>query len=592
MEKELPPGEKRPIINCHTHLFTGDHVPPLLAKTVLPWPIYYLVSLSAVIPLFRFWYRGPYTWQFKPLFRKIRESWYHFKMTIHRTGLLRAGFILLSLLVTLSVFFILVNWLTAIWPLDADTQEQVSSWKTWLEDHYLLYVPTTTAAKIFLVVLLFVLFKGGRRLVWLLLRRFWSVLGLLPGPQTAALARRYLTIGRFSFYKSQARIFGQLRDQYPPNSAFVVLPMDMEYMGAGGLKRGYRYHDQMQALAFIKQKPTYSTFIYPFVFADPRRFRQEGAAHFDYTPEGNAVVLKDCFIRRYIENYRFSGFKIYPALGYYPFDETLLPLWKYAADHALPIMTHCIRGTIYYRGAKEKAWDYHPIIQQACGNGVYEALHLPERTHAAFCNNFTHPLNYLCLLKEPLLRQLVGAAKDPRIRALFGYTNAETKLTHSLEHLKICFAHFGGEDEWERFLESDRDNYSKQLVTHPLTGVSFLTNDRGDSAPGKLEQLWKYADWYTIICSLMLQYDQVYADVSYILHQEKILPLLKQTLANKGLKEKILFGTDFYVVRNHKSEKHLLASMTAGLTEEEFDLLARINPRRFLYNHLHSDVSL
>ena len=81
---------------------------------------------------------------------------------------------------------------------------------------------------------------------------------------------------------------------------------------------------------------------------------------------------------------------------------------------------------------------------------------------------------------------------------------------------------------------------------------------------------------------MMLQYENVYADISYILHDEVILPILKQTLSNTELQAKVLYGTDFYVVRNHKSDKAILADMRAGLTEVEFDLIARYNPRGYL----------
>jgi hypothetical protein len=74
----------------------------------------------------------------------------------------------------------------------------------------------------------------------------------------------------------------------------------------------------------------------------------------------------------------------------------------------------------------------------------------------------------------------------------------------------------------------------------------------------------------------------VYADISYILQNEQIIPLLKYSLNNPGLKHYLLFGTDFYVVRNHKSEKEMLAELQATLTAEEFDLIARENPRVFL----------
>ena len=158
-----------------------------------------------------------------------------------------------------------------------------------------------------------------------------------------------------------------------------------------------------------------------------------------------------------------------------------------------------------------------------------------------------------------------------------------TPLQYNLNHLKICFGHFGGEDEWKRFFERDRDNYSAQLVKQPETGISFLTDANGKEARGKLEIIWKNVDWYTIICSLMMQYPNVYADISYILHDEtSVLPLLKQTLQNKKLREKVLYGTDFFVVRNHKSDRQMLADMSFGLSPEDFDQIACENPFRFL----------
>jgi predicted TIM-barrel fold metal-dependent hydrolase len=170
-----------------------------------------------------------------------------------------------------------------------------------------------------------------------------------------------------------------------------------------------------------------------------------------------------------------------------------------------------------------------------------------------------------------------------KLVALFGYTNRDTPLQRDLGNLKLCFGHFGGEDEWNRYFEKDRYNYSSQLTKFPTRGISFLTTADHKPSPGKLEQLWKYTDWYSIICSMMLQYPNVYADISYILHGDaEILPLLKQTLHNDGLKEKVLYGTDFFVVRNHKSDKNMLADMSSGLNEEQFDQVARINPARFL----------
>ena len=80
----------------------------------------------------------------------------------------------------------------------------------------------------------------------------------------------------------------------------------------------------------------------------------------------------------------------------------------------------------------------------------------------------------------------------------------------------------------------------------------------------------------------MLQYENVYADLSYIIHNTEIFPLLKQTLQNEKLQKRTLFGTDFYVVRNHLTEKEMLANTQANLSKEEFDNIARENPINYL----------
>jgi hypothetical protein len=308
------------------------------------------------------------------------------------------------------------------------------------------------------------------------------------------------------------------------------------------------------------------------------------AYHLD---DNNQVVLDDCDVKDYIEIHHFSGFKIYPALGYFPFEKELLPLWKYAAQQHLPILTHCIRGTIFYRGAKEKAWDTHPVFKQMIGDSEQPLL-LPEIKNQEFSINFTHPLNYLCLLKEPLLRQLVADSNDQTIKNMFGFTNPDQVLKSDLHNLKLCFGHYGGEDEWAKYLEADRDNFSRQLISKPL-GINFMKNNQGLFSHERISQLWQTTDWYSIISSLILQHPHVYSDISYILHDSTIWPLLKDTLdraplqgETRRLSEGILFGTDFYVVRNHKSEKQLFAELEYNLSYENTMQIARKNPDNFL----------
>jgi len=105
---------KPPFINCHTHIFTGDHVPSYLAKTFVPSPFYFFFPLSLIVKLFRFWYNNPYRWQFQPWYKKIIECVYKIKMLGSRTGFNRLISTILGLFLTIHVFYILYDWISIV----------------------------------------------------------------------------------------------------------------------------------------------------------------------------------------------------------------------------------------------------------------------------------------------------------------------------------------------------------------------------------------------------------------------------------------------------------------------------------------------
>lgn len=601
--------KKDSIINCHTHIFSADHVPPFIAKTYIPTPFHFLLPLRPIVTFFRFWYkypaRIPYTVPYKK-FVRAKTTLLSFIEKLYPLNILAGYYIFLW------VFFIMYNYLKIIFP------KTESSAFIYIEKLYTFISPVllpvnSTLLNVVMILVVLIFFETIRNVIVFVAGLIWKVIKALPGKQTKEMFQRYLNIGRYAFHQKQKTILSKLRSQYPRDTGFIILPMDMDYMEAGEAKT--RYRDQMQELAELKENSGAKNELFPFIFADPRRmvkpkdeirYRQGDKEYFSWELSNGQISLRDCFIKDYLEDKKFSGIKIYPALGYYPFDEKLLPLWKYAADNQIPVMTHCIKGTIFYRGRKKDSWNKHPLFMQAMeqqetkqedgfaddddmennATGTkYQSLVLPEQQNVNFSYNFTNPMNYLCLLDEEHLRRLVekGIENDARLKELFGYNGPDKPLSHNLTNLKMCLAHYGGDDEWARYFEKDRYNYSSQLAKHPETGIRFFKKLNNQDSPGKPEQLWKYTDWYSIISSMMLQYPNVYADISYILHSDRdILPLLKQTLLNPTLKTKVLYGTDFFVVRNHKSDKHMLADMMGGLSEEAFDQIARKNPRVYL----------
>jgi len=583
-----------PIINCHAHIFTGDHVPPYLAKSVLAWPLYKLLNFRRIFAICRWWFeKGPGKTNYggEANARKARQ--YFRRMRIQRNLLLSIFITVTGWYITFQATDILLHRIFGPPSKDAGWfRDLVHKLHTFLTRFYILLDFKNVWVQLLIILVVVLFFKPGRNLLLLIAKNTISILKKLPGKQTKELLERYMAIGRFAFHRTQGGTLKQLKEQYPEGSCFIILPMDMEFMEAGKPKESYR--EQMKKLAELKKD---DSDIYPFVFVDPRRIAAD-PEYFKYDYINGEVVLLDCFIKEYIETYQFSGFKIYPALGYYPFDPLLLPLWKYAEQKQLPILTHCVRGPMYFRGAKKTDWDTHPVFKQTSAKGgVNDPLLLSKTKNAEFTANFTHPMNFVCLLEKKFLAEVVQDAvekdwdKHKKLKEIFGLTqkvsaegNTEPEIKNGLNDLKICLGHYGGNDEWLRYFESDRYPHNNVLAHDPEWGIEFYyQKNSSEPSPGKPEQLWKSADWYSIISSLMLQHRHVYADISYILHNNaQVLPLLKQTLQNPALRTKVLYGTDFFVVRNHKSDKNMLADIMGGLSTDDFDQIARHNPKAFL----------
>ena len=564
---------QKPIINCHTHVFTGDNIPPYIGKTFMSAILYRILTVPLIIGICKFWFTSrysPYKFNFSFQNSNLKKNLVKLKLLWQRFGILRTIVDVIGFIFVIFSSYILFKYFFK----EIEFCEKIL---VKLYNNKYLEFLKIDATQIAIILFTLIAIPYGRKIAMMIIRNSKKLSLVFINEDQLKFITRYVSIGRFAYYKEQSTIFKRLTKQYPKNTEFIVLPMDMEFMDAGKVKPSGNYQTQMEKLKKIKQKNPNT--IHPFVFVDPRREHVGSSDFFKWKNNNGKVILEDCFIKDYIEKANFAGFKIYPALGYFPFDEKLLPLWKYAADNSLPIMTHCIRGTIFYRGNKKKEWYYHPIIKDAKTPNEY--MLLPNSQNIEYSLDFTHPLNYLCLLNPFLLKEWIIKCNKPELFELFGYSETTDSLTSDLSNLKICLGHYGGDDEWKKFLERDRDNYSHKMADKS-DGIEFLNLKDPKLSYGGLMDIWKNADWYTIISSLMIQYPNVYADLSYIIHEQDIIPLLKQTLSNAALKEKVLFGTDFYVVRNHNSEKELLARTMANLSTEEFDQIAKENPINYL----------
>ena len=195
----------------------------------------------------------------------------------------------------------------------------------------------------------------------------------------------------------------------------------------------------------------------------------------------------------------FKGIKLYPPLGYDVEDVIMTPIYEYANLHSLPIMTHCSRGGVTGKGIKENMYD-----------------------------NMLAPHKYRSVLAN--------------------YPN-----------LRLCLAHFGGNDDWERFLtESWTDNNT------PIEKMDWVSQI------------------YTMIKSG--EYPNLYTDISYTIFRfEQHVPVLKVFLTNENILKKTLFGSDYYMIELEKlRERELSMKLRGELGEEFFWRIAATNPKEYI----------
>lgn len=236
---------------------------------------------------------------------------------------------------------------------------------------------------------------------------------------------RYIKFASTGRMDSQEKIFLQCKKYYPKETSFAVLPMDMAFMGAGKVPR--EYTDQLDELAALKKK--YPQLI-PFVHIDPRR-------------HGFFRLLK-----HYVEQHGFGGVKIYPSLGYFPYDERLMPLYEYCEANGLPVTSHCSPyNPVHFKGKKSELVQ---LLKESAS-----PINIKGMSRKDMCALFTYPGNWKLVLER-------------------------------FPKLKLYLAHFGSAYYWEKFLtEPDNEHNWFSIIKSMMktydnlySDVSFTLHDK------------------------------------------------------------------------------------------------------------------
>jgi predicted TIM-barrel fold metal-dependent hydrolase len=351
---------------------------------------------------------------------------------------------------------------------------------------------------------------------------------------------------------SQLKVFEaalRVGQQFDPDIRLIGLTMNMDFMDTERSEQQISYETQLVKVMEIKR--FYPVNFFPFLGIDPRH--KKGA---------NMVSWARSYFENGIQytaekNYPFfCGLKLYPALGFFPFDPALEEIFAYAEWQHLPVMTHCTRvGSQYIGNRIEDLIPQNPRMIDVPDNAVVLNVrqNINNRIQAYLdrgwvknseigdndlaCDLFGHPENYIPLLE-----------KFPR--------------------LKICLAHMGGSSEVENAMTGD---LAKIREVDPIS-------------------------WFQHIREMMLRYPNLYTDISYTLTDFQdvnsavyinVMNLLNepyhnpQTGRDEQLGDRVLFGTDFFMTEQERREPELYAITRANLGQW-WDRLGRVNPQRFI----------
>jgi uncharacterized protein len=366
--------------------------------------------------------------------------------------------------------------------------------------------------------------KGGTRT--LLSGLNWVI--KLFSPNYRHVVERYIEFVEIGTSATQQEIFDKEAGAYTKLGTYriVALTQVLDFLDYDLPSNHKRIQTQLQEVINLKRDVRYHDRLIPFLGVDPRM-------------QGVDLIK---WLEQYInKDSGFYGIKIYPAYGFFPFDARMEPVWKWAEEHNVPVMTHCTRGGSFYLGSFDSvlnrggfqpqgmnpASPAMPAINDRIKQLVADTNKDLKKNNKVWCNIFGHPENYIPVLE-----------KHPK--------------------LKICLAHLGGSDEVNR------------------TGPKSTPADY----PGYLGP-----NWYSLVKSLMAKYENVYSDISYTLSDPGAMDIIVPEFSGSPMINKLMYGTDFYLTQQEeKGDEPDLINIFLNRFKEgnQIQQLAYDNPDRFL----------
>ena len=349
---------------------------------------------------------------------------------------------------------------------------------------------------------------------------------ILKFKKTRSGLSKYISFLNVGTQNTQYDIFDmawQIAKNENADAGLIALTLNMDHMDNQGPKPLKSFESQLEEIKQIKRY--HPDHFFPFLGVDPR------------AKSGNQLVT---WAQKYLtegiqsqetkEYYPFfCGIKMYPALGFFPFDPRFDELYAYAEKNGIPIMSHCTRGGSQYVGSNIKA--LIPKKPSMINPGTSPAFTDAQKNIYDRIQRFYD--------KKWIKNSKIG--NNFKACDLFGHPQNYIPVMLKYPKLKICLAHMGGSDEM--ILKKDASRAQK---------IMWKTDQE---------------NWAELTKKLMIEYDFLYTDISYSLSdltddhiKNEFLKWLSTTDKNGNLlSQRVLFGTDFYMTEREKKETELYA---------------------------------
>jgi len=373
-----------------------------------------------------------------------------------------------------------------------------------------------------------------------------GIMGTFSRAKSPALKvlARYGSFASIGTKATQQMVFENILPHYPPATRFVVLTLNMDYMGAGDSE--LKFQGQIDEVVTLRRK--YPDAVLPFLSVDPRA--------------GSAAEV-EAFVRRYVgvdgEGTKpFVGIKLYPALGYFPYDARLRGMYRFCEEAGIPIMTHCTPSGSFFLGKLTAGMGTPETIGGAPSHSF------GKNDNTAECDAFLQPGHWAYVLKE-------------------------------FPKLKVCFAHMGGWSEmWPDAARTkelgDAPGWYGQVLHLMAAYPNIYTDVSYTLAETKAERKADHRTWREIMRLL----DGGTTPVTAPAWPSVRGAPLPQTHAGT-IHQRVLFGTDYFMTEQEESEAQLATKLPEWLLAQGrrdlYTALTESNPEWFLHSAVYTPWS-